>query len=237
VRSRGDQPIRLRVLGRLPALSSALLCLLAAGGCDQGDKQKPLAPKARSQAVAGSAPSTASAAPSAAPAPSTHAVRKLCEGQLAKPGRELPAAALSRTAAPGTPEPGAKIPVGGGKWTWVNFWAAWCVPCKEEMPRLLAWEKKLSNGSGRMRVVFVTIDDDPRQLRDFLAAQPAGGVRATYWLREGKQREDWLKAAAMDPDPELPAHLLVDPAGKIRCTISGAVEDRDYEQVAALVGG
>jgi hypothetical protein len=105
------------------------------------------------------------------------------------------------------------------------------------MPRLLAWEKKLSNGSGRMRVVFVTIDDDPRQLRDFLAAQPAGGVRATYWLREGKQREDWLKAAAMDPDPELPAHLLVDPAGKIRCTISGAVEDRDYEQVAALVGG
>jgi thiol-disulfide isomerase/thioredoxin len=223
---------------RLPSLSAALLCLLAGGACDREDKQKPLAPKSRSQAVAGTAPDPASSAPaSASPAPHPPPARKLCEGQLAKPGRALPTSALSRTAAPGTAEPAEKIPIGAGKWTWINFWAAWCVPCKEEMPRLLAWEKKLSNGKGRMRLVFVTLDDDPRQLREFLAAQPSNGVRASYWLREGKQREDWLKAINMDPDPELPAHLLVDPAGKLRCTISGAVEDHDYEQVAALVGG
>jgi thiol-disulfide isomerase/thioredoxin len=213
-----------------------LICLLAIVACDGKDKEAPLAPKARSQAVAGTATVAVSAAPSAAALPDRPR-RKLCEGQLSKPGRELPAHALSRSAAPGVSEPSAKIPIGGGKWTWINFWAAWCVPCKEEMPRLLGWERQLADQSGRLRVVFITLDDDPRQLQEFLGSQPAGGVRSTYWLREGKQREDWLKAVPMDPDPELPAHLLVDPGGKIRCTISGAVEDRDYEQVVALTRG
>lgn len=42
---------------------------------------------------------------------------------------------------------------------------------------------------GKLRVVFVSLDDDQRQLDDFLKAQPETGVRATYWLKEGKERE------------------------------------------------
>jgi hypothetical protein len=88
-----------------------------------------------------------------------------------------------------------------------------------------------------MRLVFLSLDDDPRQLKQFLEAQPNGGVRSTYWLREGKEREDWLSALEIDTDPELPAHVLVDPSGKARCVINGAVEDSDYPAVVALVGG
>jgi hypothetical protein len=31
--------------------------------------------------------------------------------------------------------------------------------------------------------------------------------------------------------------VLVDPKGKARCIVNGAVEDDDYSQVVALVGG
>jgi thiol-disulfide isomerase/thioredoxin len=226
-------------VGRLPALIVALFCLTASAvGCDQTKKDAPTAPRERSQAVAGTGEpaATVTAAQSATRPIAKRTSRKLCDGQLSKPGRPLPASAISRAAAPGTPEPAGDIPVSGGKWTWINFWAAWCVPCKEEMPRLLGWEKQLPKDGGRMRLVFVTLDDDPRQLKEFLAAQPATGVRSTFWLREGKEREDWFKAIDIEDEPELPAHLLVDPSGKVRCTVLGAVEDRDYEQVVALVG-
>lgn len=219
----------------------ALAALAVAAGCDKSETDAPIAPKSRSQAVAGTGAPVA-ATPSAVPAPSATQPsdkprRKLCDGQLAKTARAMPTSDVSRAAAPGSAEPPEKMPVGAGKWTWINFWAAWCVPCKEEMPRLIRWEKKLAEDGKRFRLVFVSLDDDPRQLEQFLRGQSAGGVKSTYWLREGKEREDWLGALEVDTDPELPAHVLVDPGGKARCVINGAVEDEDYEQVAALVGG
>jgi thiol-disulfide isomerase/thioredoxin len=122
-----------------------------------------------------------------------------------------------------------------GNWTWVNFWAAWCVPCKEEIPRLRTFEQKLNQSGKSFALTFVSLDDDARQLQDFLVAQPAGGVKSTYWLKDGPEREKWLIAAGVEADPELPAHLLVDPKGKIRCVVRGAIEDGDYDQIVALV--
>ena len=54
-------------------------------------------------------------------------------------------------------------------------------------------------------------------------------------LREGKERDEWLQAAGVEPDPALPIHLLVDPLGKVRCTVKGAIEDGDYSRIEALV--
>jgi thiol-disulfide isomerase/thioredoxin len=176
---------------------------------------------------------TASARPTAeavAPAPRG----PLCGGKLRPEGRTLPSSDISRASAPGVPEPPAAIAV-TGKWTWVNFWAAWCVPCKEEIPRLLAWEQKLKQAGTAFQVRFVSLDDDARQLREFLAAQPAGGLRATYWLQDGKERERWLRGVGMNPDPQLPAHLIVDPQGQVRCIVGGAVEDADYGSLASLL--
>jgi len=211
---------------------------LATLACDDSNKKKqPFVTKERSQAVLGSttsAPTPAPAATSAAPAKKPRG--PLCAGELEKPPRDMPKSSISRAAAPGATEQPEKLSVGAGKWTWINFWAAWCVPCKEEMPRLRGWEQKLTSAGKPFRLVFVTIDDDERQLKDFLAAQPSGGVRSTYWLREGKEREEWLQGLGFDGEPELPAHVLVDPRGKARCVMSGAVEDADYPQVVSLLG-
>jgi hypothetical protein len=60
-------------------------------------------------------------------------------------------------------------------------------------------------------------------------------VRATYWLHEGHERDEWLLGIGLARDPQLPAQLLIDPHGKVRCTVNGAVEDQDYAEIAAIV--
>jgi len=226
-------------MGRLSTLSFAWgLALPLLGACDTvSQKDAPMATNERSQAITQKGPATLSSPATIAVKASEPAApkkpRSLCGGKLAD-GHALPKKKVSRAAAKGAPELPESLPVGGGKWTWVNFWAAWCAPCKEEIPRLLGFEQKLQ-ASGAFRLSFISLDDDERQLHDFLDGQPSAGLHASYWLKEGSEREDWLKSAGQNPDAPLPFHLLVDPKGKIRCAIQGAVEDADYAEISAIV--
>ena len=79
------------------------------------------------------------------------------------------------------------------------------------------------------------MDDDERETHRFLEAQPASGVRATYWLPES-ERSAWLGALGLKSSNQLPIHALVAPSGQVACVIEGAVEDRDYPAIAAFVG-
>ena len=211
---------------------------LAALGCETDKAHEGTVTAERSQAVQGPATQAAAATPVsvAAPTPAAPAKprRALCGGHLESDGRSLPKKAISRRSAPGASELPAELGYSG--LTWVNFWAAWCVPCKEEIPRLLAWQERLKGEGKNLRVLFVSLDDDERQLTAFLAAQPEKGLHSTYWLREGREREDWLAGAGVDPDPDLPQHLLVDEKGKVRCRVRGAVDDADFAGLHALLG-
>ena len=218
------------------SFGGVLLCALSALGCEENAEKKGSVTAERSQAVVGTTPAaTTTMAPPASTqahaAPKTR--RALCGGKLDPEGRPAPKKPISRRALAGEAEPPADPGLSGG-FTWVNFWAAWCVPCREEIPRLLSWRQKLGQKYD-FRVVFVSLDDDERQLEKFLGEQPPGGVRASYWLREGREREDWLGAAGLSTDPELPIHLLVDKKGKVRCRVQGAVEDSDYEALVSLL--
>lgn len=216
--------------------AAGLVFAVLLGGCE--DKGAPAAPpKERSQAV--QATSVVATIPTpgvqtaAQPVPAAeHPI--LCAQQLGKPPKDPPKSPVSRAGAGSLPE---KIPFGHGAWTWVNLWAAWCVPCREEMPRLRSWQAKLAGERAPLKVVFVSIDDDGRQLETFLAAQPETGTKSTYWLKDGKERAAWLKEAGWNADPELPAHVLVDPTGKVRCRQQGAIDDADYEEVVKIVRG
>jgi thiol-disulfide isomerase/thioredoxin len=229
-------------MGRLSPLNraAAALLLLPFLGCDTDPKKAALAsvPRERSeviQAPSGAPPVETPAPTASGPAPATRTPesRKLCEGQLAKAGRDWPKKALSRKAAPG----GRVLPaaIAPGRWTWVNLWAAWCAPCKEELPRLRNFAARLAQSGKEPSLVFISLDDDERQLDQFLAGQPDDGLRSTYWLREGHERDDWLAGVGMVGEPSLPAQILVDPRGKLRCTVNGAIEDRDFGEIAAIV--
>ena len=226
-------------MGRLPALASICLVATVVTGCDE-TKPKVTVTNERSQAILGSPSAVAPVA--SAPAADTRTPAKprqprlLCGGRLGKVGPELPSDQPARRAATGERDLPEQIHV-RGHYTWINFWAAWCAPCKEEIPRLLAWEKKFTDGGIGLRVAFVSLDDDERQLTTFLDKQPASGLRRTYWLADGVKRTDWLKAVGVKPDSELPVQLLLDPSGHIRCTINGAIEDADYGQLRGLLNG
>jgi thiol-disulfide isomerase/thioredoxin len=220
---------------------SKALCALAllALACEStGDKKPVSAPLERSQVVEAKGAATTTSAPAtvtpvvASSAPK--APRAICAGQMSAPGRAAPKKALSQNVASGESALSDDLPLGGG-YTWVNFWAAWCAPCKEEIPRLFKFQQELGKSSPNFKLSFISLDDDERQLSAFLASQPPSGLRRTYWLKEGKEREEWLKAAGLDSDPELPFHLLFDAKGKLRCVVKGALEDSDLPALKSLV--
>ncbi|AKT38363.1 TlpA family protein disulfide reductase [Chondromyces crocatus] len=227
-------------------LFTAALLALGATACDGGDKAQPEPPRpgqGRSNAVV--APSnalpaqTAAGAPGAPGTPGATAAKPprapgtLCTGQTTRPA---PASPIATAAAPGEAALPAAIGFGVGKWVWVNFWAAWCKPCKEEMPRLLGWQQKLRSAGVLIDLAFISLDEDERQLNRFLQEQPGHGVRASYWLPEGPDRTSWLTGLGLKNPPDLPVHALVNPAGQVTCVIHGAVEDSDYPAVSAYLG-
>lgn len=217
-------------------LFAPVLCLpLSILACDGQGSAPPPPPTSRNNAVlAASGKPNAPPGPTAAPAPSQKAApRDPCAGQKERPG---PKGAMKTKAAPGATALPATVAFGAGKWVWLNFWAAWCGPCKEEMPRLLAWQDKLQKAGVLIDFAFVSLDDDERQLERFLDAQPAAGVRASYWLPEGAPRTTFLSSLGFKDTPELPVQALVSPDGQLACSIQGAVEDRDYDAIAAFVG-
>lgn len=205
-------------------------------GCDEKlpDTAPPPPITGRANAVAAKPSQTvAQAATASIPTSSPQGpARKLCEGQKPRPS---PKGSPKTAAAEGESPPPSSLPIGVGKWTWVNLWAAWCAPCKEEMPRILAWKKKLSEAGVMIDLVFLSLDDDERQMRRFLDGQPKDGVRSTYWLPEG-ERSGWLGSLNLKESPQLPVQILFAPSGQATCVIEGAVEDRDYPAIASFMG-
>lgn len=223
--------LQLSALGLGIAVGCALVF---SAGCDKGDA--PAAPTSRSEAVLTTAAPPPAMPTGAHPAASVPvAPRRLCETELAQPGHSLPKIALAHAEATGAASLGERIKAGGGRWTWVNFFAAWCGPCKEEIPRLRAWEQQLAKAGTPIQLVFVSLDDDERQLGKFLDAQPADGVKASLWLKSGPGRDAWLTGMKMKNPPDLPTHALIDGTGQVRCVVAGAVNEPDYMQFASIV--
>jgi peroxiredoxin len=47
----------------------------------------------------------------------------------------------------------------------VNFWAAWCLPCADEVPQFIALQKKYQ--SQGLQVIGFSVDDDAQELQRF----------------------------------------------------------------------
>jgi len=103
----------------------------------------------------------------------------------------------------------------------VNFWATWCGPCREEMPRLdTLYQKYRKSG---FVLLGVNVDDDPRTA---LATAAKLGVSFPVLLDTDK------KVSKLYDLNTMPSTIVIDRDGKVRLVHQGyrAGTEADYEQ-------
>ena len=103
----------------------------------------------------------------------------------------------------------------------VNFWATWCGPCREEMPRLdVLYQKYHKSG---FVLLGVNVDDDPRTA---LATAAKLNVSFPVLLDTDK------KVSKLYDLNTMPSTVVIDRDGKMRFLHRGyrAGTEDDYEQ-------
>ena len=100
-----------------------------------------------------------------------------------------------------------------GKAVLVNFWATWCVPCREEMPSM---EQLRAAMQGKPFVVLaVNVGEGGRVARDFADKMSLGFPLLLD--RDTKTTKAWGARI-------LPASFVVGPDGRIRYSYMGAID-------------
>jgi thiol-disulfide isomerase/thioredoxin len=117
-----------------------------------------------------------------------------------------------------------------GKIVVLNFWATWCGPCKEEMPRLVAAEKEYKARG----VMFLGASlDEPKtraRIPEFLSKYQ---VEFPVW--SGATGDDLAKLGMGEA---VPATAFLDPEGRIVARVSGEIRAEEIkERIEWLLGG
>lgn len=112
----------------------------------------------------------------------------------------------------------------------INFWATWCGPCQEELPRL----SKLAESYSGKNVRFVAVSIDA--LRDRSRIQPAlekGNVTLETWVGA-----DTGMLSSFGLGDIVPGTVVLDEHGEIVARIMGEAHDEDVRSaVDWLMGG
>jgi len=125
---------------------------------------------------------------------------------------------------------------GAKPWTWINVWAAWCKPCKAEMPEIAAWASRVRQSGGALRVLFLSVDDDERQLRKFLSGEGAAIAGDYLWVQEETERAGFYGNIGVGNPPTLPVQALLDPQGRLRCVRVGSITGKELDEATKTFG-
>lgn len=122
-----------------------------------------------------------------------------------------------------------------GQVVFVNFWATWCPPCRDEMPSMVALGQDLaSRYPGRFAMVAVTVDEDLADVRRYFAEPPFSGpppsIAIAHDADQAVTRSYFAQARGFVPDVKFPETYIVDKAGRL---IAYVVGPRDWADPAA----
>ncbi|MCX6619808.1 MAG: TlpA disulfide reductase family protein, partial [Acidobacteria bacterium] len=91
-----------------------------------------------------------------------------------------------------------------GRTTFVNIWATWCAPCREELPEVEKLYQRLK-GRADVAVVTLSIDESPGVVAPFVESH-----RFTFPVLHGKSLYD-----SVVPDSSIPRNWIINRAGAI----------------------
>jgi cytochrome c biogenesis protein CcmG, thiol:disulfide interchange protein DsbE len=114
-----------------------------------------------------------------------------------------------------------------GRFTLVNFFATWCVPCQREHDDLAAFDER-HRRIGDAGVVTIVFDDSIENARAFFAEN--GGDWPVIVSDDGELALDYSVAG-------VPESYLVGPDGRMLAKIIGGVTEEGLDQLLARVQG
>ena len=113
-----------------------------------------------------------------------------------------------------------------GKTTLINFWATWCVPCREEMPMLMELHTEYAERG--FQVVGIALDD-VTQVNKFIAE-----IGISYPILVGEMDVMAVSAAYGNVTGVLPYSVLIDKDGVIRWQYAGEVDRDEFSELLEL---
>jgi cytochrome c biogenesis protein CcmG/thiol:disulfide interchange protein DsbE len=104
-----------------------------------------------------------------------------------------------------------------GEWVVVNFFATWCVPCQQEHPDLVEFERRHAT-SNDVQLVSVVFQDDPAAVKDYFAKH--GGDWPVVSGDQGRMALDYSVI-------RVPDTYIIDQLGIVRARIPRPLENAD----------